>query len=439
MVNRAFVLRCPNSRIRTFFPMFITMLLGMVNMLNVSETIKTLVGVAFLIALLLLPCTESIKYLMFILCANELLNIGTTSLTMIFVALFTVKECALSIRKPKVNTSIFFAGVALILIGMLAYITVGTTEALVCTIKHIFFLYYTAKVLEKSRDTWNKIYTEAFQYMAFGVIYFTILSVVINGAPSLATRFTPSSEITINFFGIVCTLVVVNLLYSVLMLKARASKNIYLIIGCVISGLLTQSRSFILAVVIGVLLLFLFTSSLNKKIVFLFAGILSAFIFVVVYVSIPAFADMIEVVMSRIIDPSNGDISNGRYDLWSLTISAMRKNPVYFWIGAGDYNKIGAFFDNKIMVAHNMFLETWVIYGAIGSFLILLNYALFFKQHLFNIKRGKIKKVTLVPLIVMLCSLFFSHHFIGRSMSIVFAFSFLPIVMNSSNENGEHS
>ena len=268
-------------------------------------------------------------------------------------------------------------------------------------------------------------------------MFYTILSVAVNGVPSLSVRFTPADEITINFFGIVSALAIVNLLYSSLILNANVKLNTLLIIGCTFCGFLTQSRTFILAVGLGVVLIFLFTSSKKLKFRFIAAGFLCALIALTIYTSVPAIAERIDAVLFRIFDPSDGDISNGRYDLWATTINTMMNNPIYFWLGAGDYNRIGAIDEGKVRVAHNLFLETWVIYGVIGCILLVLIYIVYLKHYLFRTRRGTLKLVTLSPIIVMLCSFFYSHHFIGRSMSIVFALSFLPIAMGLPNREGE--
>lgn len=420
------------SFLRTLFPTIITILLGAVSMLDISEAIKSVVGVVFLGTLLLLPTIDANKHLMFILCANELLNIGTTSLTMIFVALFSAKEFLLSLKKMRVSVGMFLGFAALLLTSIVAYMAIGAKDAMLTTLKHLFFMYFTFKFLNDNRSNLKDAYTEAFQCIACGLIYFTVISIAINGFPSLSERFTPSSDITINFYGIVCALVVVNLLYSVLVYKAKAGGNICLIIGCSIIGLLTQSRSFILSTLIGVILIF-FAISINKKLTFLIVIVICLTVFMVIYASVPSIVDFVNAAFSRIVNPANGDISNGRYELWELTISEMIRNPLYFWLGAGDYTKVGAAFDDKIMVAHNMFLEIWVIYGIVGSLILLFIYVCFFKHYLFYERVGKFKMVTVIPLLVMLCSLFFSHHFIGRSMSIVFALSFLPITIGSPN------
>ena len=113
------------------------------------------------------------------------------------------------------------------------------------------------------------------------------------------------------------------------------------------------------------------------------------------------------------------------------------RDPGFFWLGAGDFLNIGAAFENKVMAAHNLFLETWVIYGSLGCMVLLYTYIVFVKRYIIRGQNIRLKMITLIPLIVMFCCLFYSHHFIGRSTSIIFGLSFLPVVLNLPSKNGE--
>ena len=434
MIRRKVALELFGIDVSDLVALTLTMIVGMTHMLPLPEMVKILAGGIFVFMLLMLPAVKSVRYLMFVLNANELLDIGTTSLTMIFVAVFSIKHCFCLIKNKDIDATVFIGTLFLFIFGVIVYLLLGTKDSLIGIVKHIFFMYFTAKVLDESKGEWRKLYIDIYRYVALGAIYFTMLSIAIQGLPALSKRFTPAGEITINFFGIICALAIVNLLYGILKMKASVKINVCLIAGCVVCGLLTQSRTFILAVAIGVVLMFLFTTSVNMKCYFMAAGVAVSILLYLVYTNIPVLAERIDSVLFRFLDPSGGDISNGRYDLWSYTIASMINNPIYFWFGAGNHLSVGAAFDDRVMVAHNMFLETWVIYGVVGCIMLFIVYVLFIKRYLFMVKNGRVSLISLVPLIVMLCSLFYSHHFIGRSMSLVFAFSFLPIAVEKMQE-----
>lgn len=417
--------------------LIVTLLLGMFYMLSVSTMLQFSIAAVFLVIMLMVPTEISIKYLMLILPANEMLNVGTTSLTMIFVALFTVIHCVLPGKPKRISIELCF-GIGLLLISCIGqYVVNGESTALVSTIKHIFFLYYLTSLLNETRGNWEDVYINAFRHAAIGVLYFSLLSIGVNGMPSLITRFTFSEEVTINFIAIVSALVVINLFYIGFVMRKASGFDVVLMVGCTFIGLLTQSRTFILGVAIGLILFFLLSSSLVKKVRFLLIICVCVISIAVVIKTVPLLSDRIETVLGRILTPSGNDMSNGRYDLWAITVQAMMGNSGYFWLGAGDFLNIGAVFDNKVMVAHNLFLETWVIYGILGCAVLLYTYVVYLRKYILKEQRGKLRLVTLIPLIVMICCLFYSHHFIGRSMSIVFGLSFLPIVLDIPSKKGE--
>jgi O-antigen ligase len=417
--------------------MIITVLLSIVHIMNTPETVKLLVSIFFLAIMLVLPSGDSIKYLMFVLCANELLNIGNTSLTMIFVALFFATRCFSSLTKKRIDGGIFLGFVLLLLACVISYIATENVGAFVATVKHVLFLYYIAYVLDNNRKSWKDLYANSFRYIAAGAICFAAITVAVKGLPSLIVRFTFSEEVTINFIGIVCALAVVNLIYIRFVLKNKTNVDIALMLGCIIVGIITQSRSFILAVALGVLLLILFVPSSKGKFKLITTAIVSIVVGVILISCVPIFSKYIDAVIGRITSPSGDDISNGRYDLWSLTIEAMTNNKAFFWFGAGDVVRVGTIWGDKINVAHNLFLETWVIYGIIGCAILLIVHFIYIKHCLFGKSTKKFEMVSLVPIIVLLCCLFYSHHFIGRSMSMVFIFSFLPVVIDNANHGEE--
>lgn len=397
-----------------------------------QELIKNLISLLFVVFLLLINLNNSFYLLMFIMCANELLNIGSTSVTMICVCLVTIVATIKNINKIKINEAVFLISVALLIFSLFMTLK-GSRDQLINTIKCFLFLIYMNVILKKNRGRELSLYANAFRYIGLGINFCGIISIFLNGIPSIHTRYTFHPDISINFLAIICALTIVNLMYIILVIGSRYSVfDVILIIGCSVWGLLTQSRSFILTICIGAVLIVLFSKSLKLKLVVLFLLLLTAIVVMVMVPSILSSDGLIGSVINRILNPSGADISNGRYYIWEQTINAMNSNISYLLFGAGDYTKIGVRLNNKLMVAHNMFLETWVIYGFIGSILILALFYAFIKNNILRYKVGRLNLVSLTPIISMLCVLFYSHHFIGRSMSIIFIISFIPIAFTTT-------
>lgn len=397
-----------------------------------QETIKSLISLLFVVFLLLIHSNNSFYLLMFIMCENELLSIGSTSVTMIFVSLLAIISIIRVNKNVKINVVIFFVSTALFCLSLLMVLK-GSSEQLINTIKCFLFLIYISTILRDNRRNALVLYENAFRYIGLGINFCGIVSICLNGVPSILDRYTFHPDITINYLAIICALTIVNLMYIIIVIGSRyCFFDAVMIIGCSFWGLLTQSRSFILATCLGMVLIVLFSKSLKTKLKIVLT-LLSVAILIMVIVPSSLTADgLLGKVINRILNPSGNDISNGRYYLWEQTIDAMNQNINYMLFGAGDYTKIGAIFDDKLMVAHNMFLETWVIYGWIGSILVLVIFYEFIKNNIFRYKVGRFHFVSLIPIITMLCALFYSHHFIGRSMSIVFIISFIPIAFTTT-------
>lgn len=415
---------------RMLLPMLVAMLMGALYVLDVSDSVRFLVGGAFLAILLFVKEETSFYMLMFILCANELLNFGATSIAMIFVMLYTVKSFLFGGLKYQVIGSVVVSMMALLAASAWAYVG-GESTQLITTVKLIFFLYYTARVLQLVDDR-QRLYVNAFRFVAYGINFFSIVSVLFKGMPVLTERFTFHESVTINFLGIASAVTITNLLYMHVVLKrGHTARDVALMIGCGVWGILTQSRSFLLAAGIGVVLLCFLAFSVKQQGKFLLWIGLAALALALAAVVIPGVWDRIQVVIDRILTPSEDDISNGRYELWEWSISQMKRQGL-IWFGAGDYTRFHIIDLEKANVAHNFLIETWVIYGYVGCAALIAVFAAFIRHYVFNVPKVKFYMISLVPLAVMVGALFFSHHFIGRSFSMVFILNWLPLTFEKA-------
>ena len=420
---------------RMLLPMIVAALMGALYVLDAPDMVRFLAGGVFLVMLLFAKEETSFYMLMFILSGNEMLNFGTTSIAMIFVMLYTVKSFLLSGFRYRVIGSVIISMLALLAASAWAYVGDGESTQLITTIKLIFFLYYIAWVLQVVEDR-QRLYANAFRFVAYGINFFSIVFVLFKGIPVLTERFAFHENVTINFLGITSAVTVVNLLYVNIVLKrGNTAQDVALMIGCGVWGILTQSRSFLLATGIGILLLCFLAASVKQQGKLLRGIILAVLAFAVAVAVIPGFWDRIQVVIDRIMTPSEDDVSNGRYDLWNWSISQMKRMGLT-WFGAGDYTKFQIVDVEKGNVAHNFLIETWVIYGYIGCAAVIAVFAAFIRHYVFNVPKVKFKLITIVPLAVMLGALFFSHHFIGRSFTMVFILNWLPITFGTALEKG---
>ena len=402
-----------------------------------SQEIRMLLSVVFIGVLFISDINTAFFSLMFITCGNEMLKIGSTSISTIFVVLYAFKFIIEAIykKKIKITTGMLIPAIILLTVNAVQFI-LGNSNQLSTTVKCVFFFVFMLNLLQKNKNARVYLYKSAFRVIACGINFFGVIAVFINGFPSISERFSFSQEVTINLLAILCAFTIVNLVYSVMIIGAdHKVLDLTLILGCAFWGILTQSRSFILAVVIGVLALFLFCPSIKNKGRILLIATVSIIVFSVTILKVPQLKEIFSSALGRIENPSGDDISNGRYSLWQQYIQVMLNNSKYTWFGAGDFAKIGASFDDIVLEAHNLFIEVWVLYGFVGSLLISLMFYEFIKNNIFICRNRHRGVVCFVPLIVMIITLFYSHHFIGGARSIIFLLSFLPITFTKEEMN----
>ena len=411
-------------RVIKFFPLLITVFVYFI--VN-NMVIKNIVGIAFVAYLLFVNEDIAFFSIVFLIPANELFTaFNGTSLLIIFMALYFVKSILFGKVLINNRTRFFFLFSLLLIIYSVFTFLYGYSGQLVNSIKFVLFMWYLLDFFSRHNTPQERlsIYHYSFVFSALGIIYIGFLAIIRNGFPLLSYRWSFSPEVTINAQGIICALTIINLLYYLFYLdgKKHLAFHILLILGCTFFGLVTLSRSFVLVLIVGISLMVVFSfvkPVFYKAIIVAGLAVIIAFI---LYESSDFVNNSVNAIITRFMV---NDISNGRYDLWEQTIDYMMLKPFRYLFGVGDYTNVGirALKSGSLLPAHNVFLETWVIYGFAGSFLILI----FILSPEYSSCGFLLSFFKTIPLIVLLLSLFYSHHFIGRSMSIVLVLSILPL------------
>ncbi|MBQ2718080.1 MAG: O-antigen ligase family protein [Clostridia bacterium] len=408
----------------------------LVYLLSLNKLFCYALSICFIIYLLTTDTSTIFYAFCYIFVANELLIIETSSISIIILLLFSFKTLTrvLTRRHVSINLVLFFTSLIFVVYCVLCIVIVSK-EQFVNALKMLLYLLFAVELFKDNKQNLINLYKYGYIFIALGIAFTGLLSFFINGFPDLDVRYTFSDKITINQIAIISSLCVVNLTYCLIKFNDfKMSLWAVLVSFCIFFGLLTQSRSFILGTGLGIALLIIFTGS-KKRNFYLCSFILFAVVVVLVvsYIFPNAF-DRVVVAWERIINSSNGDISNGRYILWDQTIQSMNTNVIYKFFGAGDFKLVQAVFDDQVLMAHNMFIETWVLFGYIGSGLVLVIYLICIKDYIFIGKINSFSITAMVPIIVLVCLLFFSHHFIGKTMSLFFLINFIPLA-NSKKES----
>lgn len=180
----------------------------------------------------------------------------------------------------------------------------------------------------------------------------------------------------------------------------KASKVLFLasaIILSIISLFCGSRMGFILLGFVLVSFIFLNVKKFSKSIllVVVFGGAISAFL---LSSTGQAIVDIL-VARSEVLE-LEGDVSNGRYELWETYIALLNSDPMYWLFGIGDYTNFGI-----TVQAHNVFIEDVAYLGIVGVIILYSTYIHIFRIQYKNSKRFnpvRRKIMFIIPLLVPL-------------------------------------
>ena len=413
-----------DSNLRIIVCSIIIIMIGQISYMKSSNilVIVALVLSAFFSSII---STEDLLPLMLcVLPANRLLTYGPISAPTIImlVALFRNIRSLLYISKQ------FFAFSSL-LIGYSILTVFNEENVFFDSIKVIVMLLFIYKYVDL-----NDIKVSHFKYTVFcaiGCLLSSMIVLVVNPSSIFeSSRFTFSKNGE-NVLGLICAVMAINLFVILLEKEMTNRLTIIVLSGLLIGiGCMTGSRSFMLALAIGIigivimLILHLQMGGFLKIIILVFSIFIGAFILMKTSDFINSYWNSI---MYRIIKLQSVDVSNGRYEIWKQYFDMFEKNPKYLWFGGVAVGTNGIQF-----VAHNMIIEQIATYGIVGSaILIPLYFTVFKKIACESFSKCVWNSYRIVPLVVLLIVSMVSHTLLGVPQTTMLFICFLAILDNS--------
>ncbi len=278
-------------------------------------------------------------------------------------------------------------------------------------------------------------YIKYVKYCALGCILSGIISLAINPSSiSDAGRFSLSGSGE-NVLGILCATIILHFV-TIAINEYQIRKSPLFIYSLILMGIgfLTGSRSFFLAIAIGMICLFL-TILFKLDIRSLLKTLLICLVVVIFCYAVISSSEYIRDIFSKLIYRTNKlqntDISNGRFSLWSQYLYVLNSNPVHLLFGGMNPSDYGI---NK--VAHNMIIEQLASFGVIGSLFIISAYLSIFK-YLRQNSGSKIKLVSaqIVPLIAFLGASMVSHTLLGVPQTMMLYLCAIGLFVSNSVED----
>lgn len=389
-----------------------------------NNIILSFIATAMLLCCGFFMCTEKNMYLLLFLLPNQRFVVIPGSSTTLLNIIVFIMFFKLTFSNEKLYISNIVSMILLIVYSCNIFIRLNSINEMLMIVKMCITIITLLWIF--SRYSLNKaFYFNCVKFLGIGCVVASLIALVGSDEFVIGTslRFSGGENNNSNIFGSMLSYSVSSVILAVTAEKRKSKLLTALILILLIFGLLTQSRSFLLAIVFGMVYITIFGTTLNTKTRKVILCILLVLVFIIV-VSImnpnTLIGKILNPAMNRILNPKNGDISNGRVELWSLYIQFLTDNKEYLFLGIGNHlNSFG--FDN---VAHNGVIEVITSYGFIGFVLILIllliNWNNLKKAYMNNVSCNyvKVKKLYYLPLLTQLVTNITGHNFFNIAFII---------------------
>ncbi|TON81876.1 O-antigen ligase family protein, partial [Vibrio parahaemolyticus] len=324
------------------------------------------------------------------------LSEGGGSVLLFIVIFYLLAELSLGkfnligiLRKPSVILSLIF-----VFYTYIYGFRYGSTLELINAIKFLIVIVFFIVVGDKHRDDREFLILSIF-FISFGIICSVIYPIIDNGFNLVgvrlsATNASPNNLATLSIFIVV-------FIYYIFKFSDKLSHNDKLILSLslfsiFIIGVLSQSRGFLLGIVLVVFYTLLSSFNIRNIKTVIFVSLVSTLFLIIVINYLP---ETYQSFSERILNPKGGDVSNGRLELWIEYLSFVLDDILIFIFGFGSNDvavRVGL-----DQVAHNYIIETLVSYGVLGTFVIFLIYVF----SILDVTRKFVRLVIFLPFIIV--------------------------------------
>lgn len=373
-----------------------------------SKSDAILLGALFIsiLASFVLPQRALMPFMLCMIAPNRLLTYGPISAPTIIMLVGLLKKLNICRCQPKK----FFLSAASLIGYTVVTMFIGESmvlDAIKIIVVLLFFILYT-----ECEDI-QSFYVKYVLFCSMGCLMSAGIAIMINPSSiSDAGRFTVSGSGE-NVLGILCAIMAINIL--VIVLNNKVNKKIVCLsiaaLLCAI-GFLTGSRSFLLAIamgIVGIIVMLIIKLEMKKLFKIGLIIVVAAIAALFVFKSSNFINNYWNQIMYRITKLQGVDVSNGRYDLWNQYVEIFKEHPVYLWLGGLGVGEYGLQY-----VAHNMIIEQIASFGIVGSIIILALYASVISIiGSYSCSYIKLFTFSIIPLVVLLGSSMVSHTLLG--------------------------
>jgi len=371
---------------------------------------------------------EKIIGLIVLLLPNQrffVFDIGGASMLNILIieALFSHLIFKTSRVKILLRTQPYIFFVVMLVIYFIQYvIRYGTYEDISFAIKFLIMSMLSVLLLEKNMNRHHLI-NLGYLYV-LGCILGAATGIINTGSFDLSIRFATNEYTSPNNTGATAAFGVAFLLTLSSIRRYNLHSTILLILLVAI-GLLTQSRAFLLSMLICGFIYLCFGSVGKRGIITVFKKMTYAVSLVLIFMLLLYFTPLggvCELAIDRVINPNRGDISGKRLFLWIFYFEQWTSSLSSFLIGIGAFDiweRLGI-----SNTAHNFLLEAAVSYGLIGLIIILGVYISIW--HRFRlIPHAGLRPMFYLPLLTAILTSLTGHSLMGMQFFFQFMISLI--------------
>lgn len=375
---------------------------------------STIVGAAILVLSLLL-FDNSNKLLLFVFLTpnqrvitsidSDFSLVNLIALCMVFSMLYYRK-----LRIPGAQLTLCFL---LIIYSIFIAIFLGPTINVLVAIKASIL--FTALLSYLNNESNKLDFTSISSAYIFGTISAGLIGLFFGGI-EFGQRFQAGISNNANILGTSLSFSLSCIPLLVTSGKWKPFFGLLTTVSVVFIGLLTQSRSFLLCLLVTLIfsVLYLLRAKRNRRIFLIFIAFISITTVLLSSFDVPYFRDSYESAIQRITNPRQDDISGGRINLWKAYSEYILSNNSVLLFGTDTetiMKDVGV-----DQVAHNAFLELVISWGLLGFLIILITLVNFTRECINIVSKRYYHAYSLLPFLplsVLLISRITGHNILG--------------------------
>lgn len=408
---------------------FIVVIITLFQLAEKFNDVFFYVGIVVLLVGLLLIEEEQIMFFYVVVASsNRLMNVSNIPLLPIIPIVYFVRRYFFrkNYKKSGLDSQVVAAFIMLGLYSLRYFFKTYSFDNLLICVKLFFAFIMMIDFVERCKNK-QEIRTRINMlifYFSLGITITCLISMIFEGSAESAERFVISEKSGTNILSIYIASGISASIIAILSENSKTFKKIIglMLIPMIYIGILTQSRTYVVLLIINLIWAVMFGTAKEKTRngIFLFLVLLIIVVtFYLLFGKNTQLYSLFETIIDRFVNPRNDDISGGRTDIWKLYIRTLFRSKKFIFLGSDE-----PLLDSAGEIsAHNMYIEILFGWGLIGGLMVVYLYYLMFKkirQAFVKCGLGKASLMGSLALLSCLVGGMSSHSLLGAMPTVEF-------------------